>query len=1052
MQRGMRGHVIIYPQKSDTLLTVLPPSVENVCTPICVIFVGSHRPSQDWLRRHATPLIVHRERIRAALIWLKAHNHLYRNVAIDNQTLEAFPVNDVLPVHIELVEDEVDANVLTSRYDVGQETVSDTGTAQHNPNLHAADKTIFDSVVVTGLAEDATLNQMRAAAIMHMKEKNAGFLQIPHSSRPSNEFYDPNLLPMTYPTLFPYGLGGFENLERTSSLSFKRQVKHFFSLADSRFQEHYSFLFMVFNILQRRVILLQTSLKVKHSSFDSFAREFQGISSEAIRNVCDRLSHQSNNNSMFECTTPEERRILQLMKEVNVINSHVPGSSAARIVMRNEIRALIMEKGLPSFYITINPADVYNPLVKFLAGSNINIDELLPEQVPNYMQQSILVAKNPFVAARFFNIYLKAFLNTVLGYDGSDTTKIGVLGTVSAHYGCVEAQGRGTLHCHMLVWLKDALNCDEIRNRVLAGDNQFQTQMISFIDNCISNEIPPIPTESVTIPSDNVHPCSVRGIVDLHADVARRKDLHNIVKACQSHKHSATCYKYWKRGQPRECRFGLGEHRNQKNTEFDSTGELQMRCLDGLVNNFNNTMIELMHCNMDIQFLGSGPSTKAVIYYITDYITKAQLKTHVAYAALALAVQKLEQTVSTDDLPTVRAKKLLQKCAFSMIAQQELSGQQVASYLVDLEDHFSSHEFEPMYWTTYENLVNKIFPIAHSNPDRHLHQHVSGDDVDEDATSLTDDEENVEDDANSLEDIHVVQSDGDDHVIVSANNIGELQIHTPYIQDYLLRGAALKHLSIWEYTSMIEKISKKRARYHEVKDETKNSDFASNIDTTDDSHTRPKYAFNPSHPDYDTHIQQLRRLNNRPIPTLIGPSLPRRDKTESREKYCRLMLLLLKPWNAPEDLIVGYNNFEAAFQTFLQENDKWKLLLKNMQLLHECRDNRDNHFQIRSRARNMHESFERQGNGSNDNDDFEANDPDTINIALLEHLMSIDDSRSLHLSESQDTVDQCLQEVHLHGLLDQNDEEITPDSVDTLGVLTDNDILTQEQDWLHEYE
>jgi len=49
------------------------------CTPICVIFVRLHRPSQDWLRHHATPLIVHCEHIRAALIWLKAHNHLYRN-------------------------------------------------------------------------------------------------------------------------------------------------------------------------------------------------------------------------------------------------------------------------------------------------------------------------------------------------------------------------------------------------------------------------------------------------------------------------------------------------------------------------------------------------------------------------------------------------------------------------------------------------------------------------------------------------------------------------------------------------------------------------------------------------------------------------------------------------------------------------------------------------------------------------------------------------------------------------------------------------------------
>jgi hypothetical protein len=45
----------------------------------------------------------------------------------------------------------------------------------------------------------------------------------------------------------------------------------------------------------------------------------------------------------------------------------------------NEVHALLMQLGLPSFYVTINPADVFNPLVKFLAGTDINIDNILPE-------------------------------------------------------------------------------------------------------------------------------------------------------------------------------------------------------------------------------------------------------------------------------------------------------------------------------------------------------------------------------------------------------------------------------------------------------------------------------------------------------------------------------------------------------------------------------------------------------------------------------------------------------------------------------------------------
>jgi hypothetical protein len=66
---------------------------------------------------------------------------------------------------------------------------------------------------------------------------------------------------------------------------------------------------------------------------------------------------------------------------------------------------------------------------------------------PNYWHQSVLVAKNPVVAARFLNLYMKAFISALLGYDPDQKNlEGGILGVVKAYYGCVEAQGRGTLH------------------------------------------------------------------------------------------------------------------------------------------------------------------------------------------------------------------------------------------------------------------------------------------------------------------------------------------------------------------------------------------------------------------------------------------------------------------------------------------------------------------------------------------------------------------------------------------------------------------------------
>ncbi|KAJ8597491.1 hypothetical protein M405DRAFT_689041, partial [Rhizopogon salebrosus TDB-379] len=111
----------------------------------------------------------------------------------------------------------------------------------------------------------------------------------------------------------------------------------------------------------------------------------------------------------------------------------------------------------------------------------------------------------------------------------------------------------------------------------------------------------------------------------------------------QVHKHNATCFKYWQGPpDPRERRFVLDESHFCGTSYIDhETGEICLRCFDGMVNNFNHTMLEAKRCHMDISFIGSGASAKAVLYHIIDYITKSQLKAHVAYAALEVASRKL---------------------------------------------------------------------------------------------------------------------------------------------------------------------------------------------------------------------------------------------------------------------------------------------------------------------------------------------------------------------------------------------------------------------------
>ncbi|KAL6298172.1 hypothetical protein BKA93DRAFT_694318, partial [Sparassis latifolia] len=164
-------------------------------------------------------------------------------------------------------------------------------------------------------------------------------------------------------------------------------------------------LFTAFNILQRRAVLLYSKIRINKLAFSSVASEIATVSPSAVAKLCNQISKQG----YAVASNTEEYAVLKLIKEVKLVTSHVDGSSSAKLEMHNEIRGIMIHLGLSSFYITINPADVYNPLVKFLAGDDIDIDNMMLNELPNYWDQSILIARNPAIAANFFNIYMKAF-------------------------------------------------------------------------------------------------------------------------------------------------------------------------------------------------------------------------------------------------------------------------------------------------------------------------------------------------------------------------------------------------------------------------------------------------------------------------------------------------------------------------------------------------------------------------------------------------------------------------------------------------------------------
>ena len=1093
-QRGLKGHTIIYPQEPDKLASLLPPSIEETLTFICVVFVGKSKMTNTWLREKAKPLVVRREKVRSALVWLKRNNPLYKDIEISESNLDSLPLEDVLPYHVEHVDKDDAQEVLVSRYDNSTELPNEPTTESR-----------FDSVVVADVDAHTPVNQLRAAAVRHVKTQGKLFVRVGHGAEPMNEFNNVDLFPKLYPTLFPYGCGGFEDRCRKKPISMKEHVKTIFSWHDNRFQTHYSFLFTVFNMLQRRALLLGCSLKVKKASFSRFAKQFSSVSSQAVARVLERVEK----GERLTIETDEDRQVLRLMKEVNLVTSKVQGSSASRVAMRNEIRALTMTHGMPSFYVTINPADSHNPIVKFLAGENIDLDNILEEQIPKYWEQAILLSTNPTVGASFFNRYLKAFIKTVLKCDENGTGgHDGVLGTVKAHYGCVEAQGRGSLHCHMLVWVEGALNPNEIRERVMK-DPEWGRTLLDYLDDTITNIVPEDPIPEKHAPFDGKDPCSLRGVnLDLENIeerlTLRMKDTHNLAERVQRHRHSHTCYKYYRAGEERKCRFDLKEENFRSESTVDhETGLISLRCLDGLVNNFNMTMLEALRCNMDIQFIGSGESAKAMIYYITDYITKSQLKSHVAYAALQVAVKKCETVEDEDDDFTVRSKHLLQKGAYALISHQEMSAQQVVSYLMDYEDHFTSHSYGNLYWAAFERYIEasdseKLFldPKDRRRDEEPTDNVLESDEKDDEDEIEEPPVEGIRDNSDEAETF----PDVDEEVVIKVKSDGSVIALADQVADYTFRPLELKSMCLWDFVAKTTKFRSKKRDTHEMSDgpmsgadvpeEDASSDDEDDVreggstslgghkvvgpekdessedeeDVTGERNTNVgvahdfyrkgmkslgRFEFLEGHGDRGRLCVGLRARDV--VPVLIGPAMPRRDDGQKHTRYCRLMLILFKPWRSFSDLREQAQSWGIAFETYTQQmNLRHKEIINNMQVLHECRDSRDDHMQTRIRLRTRGGGSVRNGGGD------AQNDIEEIDMAeVCELLDDVDRMTSRKKDDAKCETEECIKKLTEAGFFSTVSErdDVLPEGDEynesqVLDVTDDN----LEDEWRDTYE
>ncbi|KAJ6622841.1 hypothetical protein B0H10DRAFT_1787574, partial [Mycena sp. CBHHK59/15] len=453
-----------------------------------------------------------------------------------------------------------------------------------------------------------------------------------------------------------------------------------------------------------------------------------------------------------------------------------------------------------------------------------------------YDERGIFVARHPGPAAEYFDLVITHFIDVILKYnpkaklnpDGTDPG-VGLFGRCKGYYIMVEAQGRGTLHAHMVVWIEGNPSPQDLRDHMAEVDGQFKSTIFKWMESIISCELPDmvevlLEKDGVAMdppepPADFVDPRLTKGPIRKDMDeaafaLAFKDTVKELAIACNWHQHCSTCWKHLKNGEARTdqtCRMRINGQ-TRALTELDAeTESILLRRLHPRINNFNDLILFLVRCNMDIKYIGSGDAAKALAFYISDYITKPTLTTHIGLSAVEYAIKKNEEKFEAAGLavPSEDVKhSLFTKTVMAMVSKQELSHQQVMSYLVGGGDCYTSHTFNPIMWGPMHRYVLTLEVEARENTSSTSEGTIAGgSETPKDIPLLSQSAEHTADetDDEGAEDAAVPEEVtlilNDDHLSIA---------HPTFYYPYRPVESEFQSLNLWQYYENVLKISKHR--------------------------------------------------------------------------------------------------------------------------------------------------------------------------------------------------------------------------------------------------
>lgn len=946
----LRGNAITFPSPVSKVYNVLPPHRAELEQILAFIFVGPQRPTAEELSR--VPLLVRKNRVAKALDWLKLNHVDYEDLQISSENIESYRDNEI-PVSVTYRPSSSDTNKdpeSTATYDNDDDEGVEKGECPF----------VVHGLTIEQLENLDDVEIIKAIAVRGL-QTGQGVLAIGRSDDAENTFLNPQLYPKMFPWLFPYGLGGLQNLRgfrRSRPVSDLMWKRHLLMFHDKRFQLDRQFALVALNHEQLKQSSTGAHLMTQRAYFPEVVRRIANVNAKTLSDLALRLRK----GELVTPCTEDERICYELINDVDVVSYKVYGALTCKRFMRNEIWSLACFRGAPTWFITFAPPDNKNPICLFFADTG----EIFEPRMRSYDEKYRLIAENPVASARYFNFMVELFIKHVLGVDSDHP---GLFGITDAYFGTVEQQGRLTLHLHLLLWIHNNLTPAEIRSRLTSDDSEFQTKMIVYLDAlCVgqfatgtmdevrtkvrmeeqSSSFDPIESLPERVPLACRQEC---GSCDACIENQRWWDKFPWITdyiLCKSNVHRCSQVSCRKDG-VKTCKARF-PRRVVEESKVLPDGAVELRKSEEYLNTFSPLISYLLRGNTDVTSLLSGTAIKAVVKYVTDYITKSPLKSHALFESVRnvlLGFPSLEDRDQKDE----KTKAMLLKVVNSMTAQLEIGSPLACSYLLGFPDHYTSHKFVPFYWKTYIPLVDSAFEenspgsedldkqqvivmkcknklVPYSNILDYIYRPTECENC-----SLYDwyrrykkgyipknnkSDESVEDDFGEddqdREEATDVQAEHEDP-LTNTRRTGRRRVHT---ERFLESCAQEDDLSFLDDPRLFDEVSKPSKTFRLL----------------------------PQHPQHSTRLIREIPEDDAPVPNFVNYP-PRRD-SDDPEFYYKTMLTIFKPWRTGLDLKTDHLSWSHAFDNH-EFTERERRMMNFFEIKYECLDSKDDYYAQRRR-------------------------------------------------------------------------------------------------------